>query len=103
MFKLFTDTDTDITPEVASEYGYQLISMPYTTSDGKDTYPYVDFEEYFPTLLKDLENATKKEPTSPGWLFSTYSFFSNVSSTISGFTEFTETLLIPFITPLLDL
>ena len=27
MLTLFTDTDTDITPEVAKEYGYHLISI----------------------------------------------------------------------------
>ena len=42
MLKIFTDTDTDITPEVAAEYGYSLISMPYSI-DGKETYPYEDF------------------------------------------------------------
>ncbi len=46
MFQLFTDTDTDITPEVAKKYGYELISMPYSTSDGKDVYPYEDFEKF---------------------------------------------------------
>ncbi|MBQ7172581.1 MAG: DegV family protein [Clostridia bacterium] len=45
MLKLFTDTDTDITPEVAREYGYELISMPYSV-DGKTIYPYVDFETF---------------------------------------------------------
>jgi DegV family protein with EDD domain len=45
MFTLFTDTDTDITPIIAKEYGYKLISMPYTI-DGKDTRPYEDFEEF---------------------------------------------------------
>lgn len=45
MFQLFTDTDTDITPSVAAEYGYKLISMPYVI-DGKEVYPYVDFEEF---------------------------------------------------------
>ena len=45
MFQLFTDTDTDITPEVAKEYGYKLISMPYVI-DGKEIYPYEDFEEF---------------------------------------------------------
>ena len=34
MLTLFTDTDTDFTPEVAKEYGYHLISMPYSI-DGK--------------------------------------------------------------------
>ena len=45
MYQLFTDTDTDITPEIAKEYGYKLISMPYTLK-GEDVYPYVDFEEF---------------------------------------------------------
>ncbi len=46
MYQLFTDTDTDITPKVAKEYGYQLISMPYCLSTGKEVFPYVDFEEF---------------------------------------------------------
>ena len=45
MLVLFTDTDTDITPEIAAKYGYNLISMPYSI-DGKTTYPYVDFDEF---------------------------------------------------------
>lgn len=46
MFQLFTDTDTDITPKVAEEYGFKLISMPYSESEGKDVYPYEDFKEF---------------------------------------------------------
>lgn len=45
MLRLFTDTDCDVTPEVAREYGYELISMPYSI-DGKTVYPYVDFEKF---------------------------------------------------------
>ena len=45
MLKLYTDTDTDFTPELAAEYGYKLISMPYSI-DAKTTYPYVDFETF---------------------------------------------------------
>lgn len=45
MLVLFTDTDTDITPAVAEQYGYHLISMPYSI-DGKTVYPYVDFKEF---------------------------------------------------------
>ncbi len=45
MLKIYTDTDTDITPAVAAEYGYTLISMPYSI-DAKTTYPYVDFKEF---------------------------------------------------------
>jgi len=45
MYTLFTDTDTDITPEIAKRYGYKLISMPYTI-EGKEVYPYVDFDKF---------------------------------------------------------
>ena len=45
MLKLFTDTDCDVTPEIAREYGYSLISMPYSI-DGQTVYPYEDFEVF---------------------------------------------------------
>lgn len=45
MLVLFTDTDTDITPAKAKEFGYHLISMPYSI-DGQTTYPYEDFETF---------------------------------------------------------
>ena len=45
MLKIYTDTDTDITPAIAAEYGYKLISMPYSI-DAKTTYPYVDFQTF---------------------------------------------------------
>ncbi len=45
MLVLFTDTDTDITPELAEFYGYNLISMPYVV-DQKEVYPYVDFKTF---------------------------------------------------------
>ncbi len=45
MLRLFTDTDTDITPAVAAEYGYSMISMPYAI-EGKTVYPYVDFQSF---------------------------------------------------------
>ena len=45
MLTLFTDTDTDITPEVAKEYGYRLISMPYAV-DAKTIYPYEDYDVF---------------------------------------------------------
>ena len=45
MLKIYTDTDTDITPAIAAEYGYKLISMPYSI-DAKTTYPYVDFKTF---------------------------------------------------------
>lgn len=45
MYTLFTDTDCDITPEIAERYGMKLISMPYTI-DGVEVKPYVDFKEF---------------------------------------------------------
>ncbi|MBQ9468465.1 MAG: DegV family protein [Clostridia bacterium] len=45
MLVLFTDTDCDVTPAIAKEYGYKLISMPYSV-DGKTTYPYIDFDVF---------------------------------------------------------
>ena len=45
MYQLFTDTDTDILPDEAAEYGYKLISMPYII-DGNETYPYEDFKVF---------------------------------------------------------
>ncbi len=45
MLKLFTDTDCDVTPEIAAQYGYGLISMPYAI-DGRTVYPYEDFETF---------------------------------------------------------
>ena len=53
MLTLFTDTDTDITPAVAAEYGYKLISMPYSI-DAKTVYPYVDFETFDDHAFYDL-------------------------------------------------
>lgn len=45
MYTIFTDTDCDITPELAKKYGFKLISMPYNP-DGKEVFPYVDFKEF---------------------------------------------------------
>ena len=53
MLVLFTDTDTDITPEIADEYGCKLISMPYSV-DGKTTYPYVDFDKFDSKAFYDM-------------------------------------------------
>ena len=45
MVVFFTDTDCDITPSLAKELGFQLISMPYSIED-KEVYPYEDFDEF---------------------------------------------------------
>ena len=53
MLTLYTDTDTDITPAVAAEYGYKLISMPYSVN-AKTIHPYVDFEEFDARAFYDM-------------------------------------------------
>lgn len=53
MLRLFTDTDTDITPKDAEEYGYQVISMPYSV-DGKTVYPYEDFKTFDAHAFYDM-------------------------------------------------
>ncbi len=45
MIKLFTDTDTDLTPIEAEKYGYKMISMPYIVNN-KEVKPYEDFIEF---------------------------------------------------------
>ncbi|MGN1235589.1 MAG: DegV family protein [Christensenellaceae bacterium] len=58
MLVLFTDTDTDITPSLAREYGYEIISMPYTL-DGQEIYPYESFEEFdYKTYYDKLRKGT---------------------------------------------
>lgn len=56
MLVIFSDTDTDLTPEKAKEFGYHLISMPYSY-DGKTIYPYEDFDVFeskkFYNMLRD--------------------------------------------------
>lgn len=45
MLVLFADTDMEVTPEIAKEYGCGLISMPYSIN-GETIYPYEDFDEF---------------------------------------------------------
>ena len=63
MLVLFTDTDTDITPSEAREFGYRLISMPYSV-DGKTTYPYVDFDVFDAHAFYDMLRAGALPNTS---------------------------------------
>ena len=53
MYTLFTDTDTDITPEIAKKYGYKLISMPYFI-DGKEYLPYESWDKFDYHAFYDL-------------------------------------------------
>ncbi len=53
MLKIYTDTDTDITPAIAAEYGYSLISMPYSI-ETKTIYPYEDFGTFDAHAFYDI-------------------------------------------------
>ena len=63
MFVIFTDTDTDMTPENAERFGYHLISMPYSI-DGKTIYPYEDFTEFKSKEFYDMLRAGTIPTTS---------------------------------------
>lgn len=59
MLTIFTDTDTDITPKIASEYNIKLISMPYIENE-EINYPYKDSDEFdFKTFYEKLRVAEK--------------------------------------------
>lgn len=45
MLRLFTDTDCDVTPEIADYYGAGLISMPFT-ADETTVYPFEETREF---------------------------------------------------------
>ena len=63
MLTLYTDTDTDITPAVAAEYGYKLISMPYSVN-AKTIYPYVDYDVFDSHAFYDMLRAGTIPTTS---------------------------------------
>ena len=79
MFTLFTDTDTDITPSVAAEYGYHLISMPYSI-DGETVYPYEDFETFDAHAFYDKLRAGALPNTSAISTQRYYDYFEPVLS-----------------------
>ncbi len=63
-YVIFTDTDTDMTPSVAKEYGYNLISMPYKIGE-QEVFPYVDFDNFEAhTFYDELRHG--KTPTTFG-------------------------------------
>lgn len=64
MYVIFTDTDNDVTPEIANEYGFKLISMPYTIGD-TDVHPYEDFDKFDEKSFYDmLRNGTTLKTTA---------------------------------------
>lgn len=55
-YKLFFDTDCDITPEIAKKYDAGLISMPYAV-EGEEIYPYVSWQTFD---VKGFQNMLRK-------------------------------------------
>ena len=53
MWTCFTDSDTDFNLETAGEYGFKLISMPYSV-DAETTYPYIDFDKFDSHAFYDM-------------------------------------------------
>ncbi|MBO7549012.1 MAG: DegV family protein [Clostridia bacterium] len=45
MYRLFSDSDCDITPEIADRYGYFILPMPFEI-EGEMVYPYQGFREF---------------------------------------------------------
>ncbi len=63
MYVIFADTDSDMTPEIAKEYGYHLISMPYSLDD-EQVFPYEDFEVFdSAAFYKELREGKKTPKT----------------------------------------
>lgn len=66
MLQLFSDSDCDVTPEMAKKYGYKIVSMPYSI-DGKTIYPYEDFDEFDShTYYEMLRNGTMPTTSAIG-------------------------------------
>ena len=63
MYTIFTDTDTDLNLREAKEFGYKLISMPYSYNE-KNVFPYEDFEEFDSKSYYDMLRAGTLPTTS---------------------------------------
>lgn len=63
MLTVFVDTDCDVTPAFCEEYGFKLISMPYSI-DGKTYFPYEDTEVDLHGFYDGLRNGIL--PTTGG-------------------------------------
>ena len=56
MIVLFTDTDTDFTPEECKQYNMKLMSMPYSIGE-EIFFPWVSFDNYdYKTFYNMLRN-----------------------------------------------
>lgn len=76
-FVLFADSDEDITPEKAQEWGYHLISMPYTVND-KEIKPYEDFSTFDAKAFYDLLRSGVLPKTSGLSPITYYNYFAPI-------------------------
>ena len=59
MLVLFTDSDCDITPDIAKYYGFELISMPYTINEKEiETLLREDMKNLDYYLPKDIKESS---------------------------------------------
>lgn len=64
MYKIFVDSDCDITPNEAEQYGFKLISMPFILN-GEIVYPYKNEKVFdFKTFYNLLRGGTIPKTTS---------------------------------------
>ena len=55
-YVLFLDSDCDVTPEQAKEYGFEIISMPYKIGE-TEVFPYKDFDVFdYKTFYNQLRH-----------------------------------------------
>jgi len=70
MYAIYADADCDVTPEIAKQFGYHLISLPYII-DGKEFYPYETWKEFdYKTFYAMLRKGTL--PTTAGLSIAQY-------------------------------
>ena len=101
MFKVFVDTDEEITLQKAQEYGFELISMPYTLN-GELYYTYktlepFDYKGYYDTLRSGVIPSTSAlnseeyinyfEPVFKEGYDILYAHFSSAMSASFGFMQ----------------
>ena len=63
MYKLFFDSDCDITLEVAKKYDAELISMPYAIK-GEECFPYKDWEVFDAKAFYDALRKGDADPST---------------------------------------
>ena len=90
MLKLYTDSDTDVTPKVAKEHGYSgYISMPYSV-DAKTIHPYEDFKTFDCHGFYDMLRSGEKNKQAKIREFSEYNMGASSTTDIWQAQNFAE-------------